>query len=489
MPIHHNLKTIHIHIPKTGGTSVNETIFNKKELDIKKVNKKIFYGNLIHVNNYFYELDHSTINFLKKNHNNYFKSYFKFCYVRNPYSRIVSEYLFCKEKFSRFITNTNTFEDFVLELKEKFNNVMENIELNHWLVSHYIPQYYFIYDNNNKCCIDYIGRFEKINSYWKQIAKRIKIKKNLKRSNVKSSFKYDWRTFYNEDLKNIIYDLYKIDFKTFNYEKNFDIPVKIFLHNLYEEIDFKTVHYQENGNILIKDINDKTMENKNVSSLEMIEDKNNVSIETIQEEVENIVDKDTVEQITSLEMIPEEVEDKDIIENIVSQDMILEEDENIVNKDTVEQITSLETISEEVQDKDTIENVVSQETIQEEVENIVDKNTDTVEQITSLETIPEEVEDKDTVEQVVSLETIQEEVENIVDKDTDTVEQTTSLETILEEVQDKDTVEQVASLETIQEEVEDTVELITSLETIPEKVENIVSKKKYVRKQKNNKEI
>ena len=448
MPIHHNLKTIHIHIPKTGGTSVNETIFNKKELDIKKVNKKIFYGNLIHVNNYFYELDHSTINFLKKNHNNYFKSYFKFCYVRNPYSRIVSEYLFCKEKFSRFITNTNTFEDFVLELKEKFNNVMENIELNHWLVSHYIPQYYFIYDNNNKCCIDYIGRFEKINSYWKQIAKRIKIKKNLKRSNVKSSFKYDWRTFYNEDLKNIIYDLYKIDFKTFNYEKNFDIPVKIFLHNLYEEIDFKTVHYQENGNILIKDINDKTMENKNVSSLEMIEDKNNVSIETIQEEVENMIDKntDTVEQITSLEMIPEEVEDKDIIENIVSQDMILEEDENIV-----------------------------------------DKNTDTVEQITSLETIPEEVEDKDTVEQVVSLETIQEEVEDMIDKDT--VEQITSLETILEEVQDKDTVEQVASLETIQEEVEDTIELITSLETIPEKVENIVSKKKYVRKQKNNKEI
>ena len=416
MPIHHNLKTIHIHIPKTGGTSVNETIFNKKELDIKKVNKKIFYGNLIHVNNYFYELDHSTINFLKKNHNNYFKSYFKFCYVRNPYSRIVSEYLFCKEKFSRFITNTNTFEDFVLELKEKFNNVMENIELNHWLVSHYIPQYYFIYDNNNKCCIDYIGRFEKINSYWKQIAKRIKIKKNLKRSNVKSSFKYDWRTFYNEDLKNIIYDLYKIDFKTFNYEKNFDIPVKIFLHNLYEEIDFKTVHYQENGNILIKDINHKTMEDKNVSSLEMIEDKNNVSIETIQEEVENMIDKntDTVEQITSLEMIPEEVEDRDTVENVVSQEMILEEDENIV-----------------------------------------DKNTDTVEQITSLETIPEEVEDKDTVEQVVSL-------------------------------------------ETIQEEVEDTIELITSLETIPEKVEeivpivlveNIVSKKKYVRKQKNNKEI
>ena len=53
---------------------------------------------------------------------------------------------------------------------------MENIELNHHLVSHYIPQYYFIYDNDNNCCIDYVARFEEINSYWKQIIKRIKIK-------------------------------------------------------------------------------------------------------------------------------------------------------------------------------------------------------------------------------------------------------------------------------------------------------------------------
>ena len=58
---------------------------------------------------------------------------------------------------------------------------MENIELNHHLVSHYIPQYYFIYDNDNNCCIDYVARFEEINSYWKQIIKRIKIKTELKK--------------------------------------------------------------------------------------------------------------------------------------------------------------------------------------------------------------------------------------------------------------------------------------------------------------------
>jgi hypothetical protein len=132
---------------------------------------------------------------------------------------MVSEYLHCKKHGSRFIKNINTFKNFVLELKEKFNVVMNNIELKHHLVSHYIPQYYFIYDKNNKCCIDYIGRFENINNDWKQIIKRIKIKTPLKRSMKRYSGKYNWRTFYNKELKDIVYNLYEIDFKTFNYNR------------------------------------------------------------------------------------------------------------------------------------------------------------------------------------------------------------------------------------------------------------------------------
>ena len=64
MPVNHNLKVIHI--PKTGGTSVNQTLFNENELNMKKANKKIFYENYEHIKNYSYELDHSTIHFFKK---------------------------------------------------------------------------------------------------------------------------------------------------------------------------------------------------------------------------------------------------------------------------------------------------------------------------------------------------------------------------------------------------------------------------------------
>jgi hypothetical protein len=40
MPVNHNLRVVHIHIPKTAGTSINNTLFKKDELDIRKVNRK-----------------------------------------------------------------------------------------------------------------------------------------------------------------------------------------------------------------------------------------------------------------------------------------------------------------------------------------------------------------------------------------------------------------------------------------------------------------
>ena len=74
-----------------------------------------------------------------------------------------------------------------MELKEKFSIVIDNIEEKHHLVSHYIPQYHFIYNNDKILCVDYVGKFDKINEYWKQIIKRANIKNNLKKSNKRYS--------------------------------------------------------------------------------------------------------------------------------------------------------------------------------------------------------------------------------------------------------------------------------------------------------------
>ena len=125
MPIYHSLKAIFIHIPKAGGTSIEETISDFPLFRQKLVNKYNWYGNIKHQNNQqTYELDHSTMAYLKNNCKYYDNNYFIFSVIRNPYARLVSEYHYCKYQYSRLIKNLNTFNDFVYELKEKFDYII-----------------------------------------------------------------------------------------------------------------------------------------------------------------------------------------------------------------------------------------------------------------------------------------------------------------------------------------------------------------------------
>lgn len=211
MPIINKHNLIFIHIPKTGGTSIEQSLnFNG---DIKG-DKKKWYGN---INNY--ELDHSTIKYLIENCENYDKKYLKFCVVRNPYERLVSEYNYCKRYKSRFIKNINSFKDFVYYLKKNFDIVINNEEKNHYLISHYLPQYKFTHINN-KCEMDIILKFENLKTDWITLCKKInKDIKLIKVDKYSSLNKYNYLDYYDNELKNIVYELYKKDFILFNYEK------------------------------------------------------------------------------------------------------------------------------------------------------------------------------------------------------------------------------------------------------------------------------
>ena len=211
MPIIDKHKLIFIHIPKTAGTSIEKVLIDYK-LNINGDLKK-WYGN---VNKY--ELDHSTIHYLINNCKYYNQKYIKFCVVRNPYERLVSEYNYCKRYKSRFIKNINTFEDFVFELRDRFNIVLDNEEKNHYLISHYLPQYKFTHIKN-ECKIDVILRFENLNKDWNKICKIINKDIKLIKSNKYSSLKkYNYLDYYNSELKKIVYELYKDDFILFNYK-------------------------------------------------------------------------------------------------------------------------------------------------------------------------------------------------------------------------------------------------------------------------------
>jgi hypothetical protein len=211
MPIINDHKLIFIHIPKTAGTSIEHVLnFNG---DING-DKKNWYGNIDD-----YELDHSTIDYLIKNCKYYNNTYLKFCVVRNPYERLVSEYHYCKNYDSRFIKKTDNFKEFIYYLRDNFDFVLSNEEKNHFLISHYLPQYKFTHINN-KCEMDMILRFENLEEDWNKLCK--KINKNIQLIKVdtySSKKKYNYLDYYDIELKNIVYELYKDDFIIFNYKK------------------------------------------------------------------------------------------------------------------------------------------------------------------------------------------------------------------------------------------------------------------------------
>lgn len=211
MPIIKKYNLIFIHIPKTAGTSIESALGYKGHI---KGDLETWYGN---VNNY--ELDHSTIDYLMQNCKYYHDEYFSFCVVRNPYERLVSEYNYCKRYISRFIKNVGTFKQFVHSLKDKFDFVLKNEVTNHYMVSHYLPQYKFTHINN-ECKMDMVLKFESLNDDWSKLCAKIgKDIELLKVEKYSSSHSYNYLDYYDDELKEIVYELYKDDFLIFGYDK------------------------------------------------------------------------------------------------------------------------------------------------------------------------------------------------------------------------------------------------------------------------------
>lgn len=186
-------RCIFIHIPKTAGLSVNKTLF----------------GNL--------GSNHKGIHYFKKLYSaRTFEKYFKFTFVRNPYTRLHSAFLYLKKGginendknwADKYISDIDTFEDFVLHF------------LNTESIYSYIllyPQSYFITTDEKKTPLDFIGRFENLHQDFDHIRQVLGIQRELKTLNINKQKK---ALELSEEVKDKIYMLYKSDFELLGYEK------------------------------------------------------------------------------------------------------------------------------------------------------------------------------------------------------------------------------------------------------------------------------
>ena len=199
MVVIHNKKCIFIHIPKTGGTTIEHFLKDNG------INQLEYIGV---VNNR--SMQHYKASELKLRIPQYFNNYYKFSIVRNPYDRLLSEYYWCPilnvgYKYNKLKDYFLKYVIFLFKNKNKMLSVYND---------HFIPQYDFLYENNN-LIVNNIFKYEHFSYVNNFLKKKLNINNDFITLNKTNFEKEDWTL----EQKNLIYNLYKNDFLLFNYKK------------------------------------------------------------------------------------------------------------------------------------------------------------------------------------------------------------------------------------------------------------------------------
>ena len=197
--INHEHKFIFIHIPKSAGHAVEKLLarlFSMKRDEYIGWNDKLDTWE-----------QHLTLSEIKdtKVTDDQFTEYFKFCIVRNPWARVISEIAWRYK--ARFRSGKIKLEKF---LSEKFTTKPG-------VRRHMIPQYDFLYDKKGNLICDFIGRFENLQDDFKIVCDKIGIPQQQLPHENKSKHKH-YTEYYDEETKQIVAEKYAKDIEYFGYE-------------------------------------------------------------------------------------------------------------------------------------------------------------------------------------------------------------------------------------------------------------------------------
>ncbi|WP_374765211.1 sulfotransferase family 2 domain-containing protein [Yunchengibacter salinarum] len=203
--ISHEYNCIFIHIPRTGGSSIEHLVADKNWWSIDKKTK------------------HLTASQAKRIYSEHWDDYFKFAFVRNPYDRAVSLLNFSKVYYNN--SDSTSLTHFHIDGYKALFGAPLTVEYDYrfWsreevLRLHHKPNQ--IYGNILDEEIDFIGRFENlqedVNYIFDKIGFARKELSHLAASKIKKPKKDD---FYADDAtKNLVKELYYNDFKRFGYQ-------------------------------------------------------------------------------------------------------------------------------------------------------------------------------------------------------------------------------------------------------------------------------
>ncbi len=233
--VSHKHKCIFIHVPKTGGQSVEYAFLNDLGLDWPSRKPLILMENQ-DAKNGPPRLAHLTVEEYVSKHylsQEVFDNYFKFSFVRHPETRLLSFYKFYG--YDHYMALDRFIE-------KELNQLMKR---RHWFLR---PQVDFIY-KNGESLVDFLGKFENFQSDFEKVKEKLgrldlhlphvnksksksladiskRIWKELKRNpfylgkvNPAMFFGFAKNSGISNRSLETIYSIYEPDYKAFDYKK------------------------------------------------------------------------------------------------------------------------------------------------------------------------------------------------------------------------------------------------------------------------------
>lgn len=193
-PFYHSTlpNVIFVHITKTGGTSLRAALkFNRpnKDLGLKK-----------------HQTSRQIIELIGQEK---WDQSFKFCFVRNPWDRMVSLYNYMKKmKRSYFVKNPNASFDFWLSghLHKSKHKGLGKLTQTEW-----------ISDQQGNIIVDYIGCFERLQEDFNIISSKLGFANELKHKN-KGEYSKHYREWYSQKNMELVAEYFKDDIINFGYK-------------------------------------------------------------------------------------------------------------------------------------------------------------------------------------------------------------------------------------------------------------------------------
>lgn len=211
------LSCIFIHIPKTAGSSIGEPNYRKfrKGFLIKYLG-----------NDDIAKAGHIKGIDLKEKYKDCWEDYFKFCFIRNPWDRFVSAYIYSKQKISSIYSRVNSTSSYKMR-RSTFGSQLQQchsfrdfcIKLEQFdLDIHFEPQVDYITDSKENLLVDFIGKYENLNQDFKKICETIGLPGKVVLPHFRNTKHKIYREYYDNETKKIVEKYYEKDIEMFKYQ-------------------------------------------------------------------------------------------------------------------------------------------------------------------------------------------------------------------------------------------------------------------------------